>query len=51
MKRILLLTFFASTLVILSGCSHTSIQQVYWDAGTSVALDEDKKGNYEAAEN
>lgn len=34
----------------LSGCSHQAIQEAYWGAGTSVALDEEKKGNIEYAE-
>ena len=37
------------TFVNLAACSRT-IQAVYWDAGTSVALNEEKKGNLQKAE-
>ncbi|MEJ1386466.1 MAG: tetratricopeptide/SEL1-like repeat protein [Candidatus Sedimenticola sp. (ex Thyasira tokunagai)] len=37
-------------LIIISACGHKTIQNVYWDAGTSVAIGEEKKGNIRSAE-
>lgn len=50
MNRILLLLSFAILTLLLSACSHRSIQEVYWGAGTSVALDAERKGNLREAE-
>ncbi|MCP3871855.1 MAG: tetratricopeptide repeat protein [Desulfobacteraceae bacterium] len=50
MNRILLLVLFVWFIVVFSGCSHKSIQQAYWDAGTFVAHEEEKKGNIGEAE-
>jgi hypothetical protein len=36
--------------ILIAACSHQAIQETYWGAGTSVALDEEKKGNIKAAE-
>lgn len=50
MNKNLLLLSFSLLLVSLSACSHRSIQEVYWGAGTSVALDAERKGNLREAE-
>ena len=50
MKRIFNLALLGLFLVLFSACSQQAIQEVYWKAGTGVALDEERKGNLEAAE-
>jgi hypothetical protein len=46
-KVVLLLCVFSLTAVV--GCA-TKIQEVYWEAGSSVALDAEKKGDAKTAE-
>ncbi len=50
MKRIKTALFFCVILISAYSCSHRDIQETYWEAGTSVALDEEKKGNIQNAE-
>jgi len=50
MKRTVLVTGLLWAFVNLSACSRQSVQEVYWGAGTSVALSEEKKGNIKEAE-
>ena len=50
MKRILPSAFLVGLLVFLMGCSAKSIQETYWSAGTSYALEEEAKGNIAEAE-
>jgi TPR repeat protein len=49
-KRIINLISIVTALVLSAGCSHHAIQEAYWGAGTSVALDEERKGNIQEAE-
>jgi hypothetical protein len=50
MKRTMLRITLLWAFVTLSACSRQSIQEVYWGAGTSVALSEEKNGNIKEAE-
>ncbi|MEH0019224.1 MAG: tetratricopeptide/SEL1-like repeat protein [Desulfobacter sp.] len=50
MKRIIALIPIFTALFLSAGCSHQAIQESYWGAGTSVALDEERKGNIQKAE-
>lgn len=45
--HILIVVALAASL--LGGCA-AGMQKAYWDAGTGVAIDEERKGDYEAAE-
>ncbi len=49
MKNGILALFIVAT-IIISACGHKAIQETYWSAGTSVAFDEEKKGNIKEAE-
>lgn len=50
MKNIYVLISILIALLSSFGCSHHAIQEAYWGAGTSVALDEERKGNIQEAE-
>ena len=50
MKSIFKLSLLSLFLVLFSACSHQATQELYWRAGTGVALDEERKGNLEEAE-
>lgn len=50
MKCIIASISILAALVLFVGCSHHAIQEAYWGAGTSVAHDEERKGNIQEAE-
>ena len=50
MKLMLMLICTGFVLFFFSSCSPRAVQETFWAANTSVALDEEKKGNIETAE-
>lgn len=50
MKHIITLISIFTVLFLSAGCSHQAIQEAYWGAGTSVAFDEERKGNIHEVE-
>ncbi len=50
MMKLLILSCVGLVLLTFSACSHKAIQETYWNAGTYVAHDEEKKGNIKKAE-
>ncbi|MFZ5563538.1 MAG: hypothetical protein ACOZBW_05750, partial [Thermodesulfobacteriota bacterium] len=51
MKHLVMAVILGGTIVLSTACSHQAIQKTYWEAGTSVALDQEEKGNIGEAEN
>jgi hypothetical protein len=50
MKQVISLFLLLVVLLLFTDCTNRAIQEAYWGAGTSVALDEEKKGNIQGAE-
>ena len=50
MKSIFYLALISSFLLLFSACSHQARQEIYWEAGTGVAAEEERKGDLEEAE-